>query len=198
MGNLAETLRAVGDLAGARSLQEAALETERRILGDEHPGTLTSISNLALTLSALGDLAGARSFQEAVLEDRRRILGDEHPDTLRSIGNLASTLRALGDLAGGRSLQEAALEARRRILGERHPDATISAWNLVLTLLDQGDQEEAGGIFVRDLAWLQEAEADDLGAKQRTIRGYLAEMAAGSDSGEEKQDPAGRGDEEGG
>jgi hypothetical protein len=89
------------------------------------------------------------------------------------------------------------LETHRRILGERHPDTTISAWNLLLTLLDQGD-DEAGGIFARDLAWLLEAEVDDLGASQRTIRGYLAEMAAGSGRGEDEQDPAGRGEEEGG
>jgi hypothetical protein len=67
--------------------------------------------------------------------------------------------------------------------------------NLVLTLLDQGDHEAAGGIFVRDLDWLQEAKFDDLGASQRTILGYLAETA-GSDGDKEEQDPAGRGDKE--
>jgi hypothetical protein len=114
------------------------------------------------------------------------------------MNNLAEILRALGDLARARSLQEAVLEGRRRILGERHPDTTISAWSLFLTLLDQGDHEAAGGILARDLAWLLEAEVDDLGASQRTIRGYLAEMAAGSGRGEDEQDPAGRGEEEGG
>jgi hypothetical protein len=196
IGNLAATLYALGDLAGARSLQEAVLEARRRILGDEHPDTLRSIGNLALTLSALGDMAGARSLQEAVLETERRILGDEHPGTLTSMGNLAATLSALGDLAGARSLEESVLEARRGILGDEHPDTTISAWSLFLTLLDQGDPEAAGGIFVRDLAWLLEAEPDDLGASQRTIRGYLAEMVAGSESSDGEQDPAGRRDKE--
>jgi eukaryotic-like serine/threonine-protein kinase len=44
MNNLAETLRAQGDLPGARALQEKALEARRRVLGEEHPATLTSIA----------------------------------------------------------------------------------------------------------------------------------------------------------
>ena len=40
MNNLAETLRAQGDLAGARGLQEQVLDLRRRVLGAEHPNTL--------------------------------------------------------------------------------------------------------------------------------------------------------------
>ena len=50
MSNLAETLCAQGDLAGARKLQEETLAIRRRVLGPEHPATLTSMNNLAETL----------------------------------------------------------------------------------------------------------------------------------------------------
>ena len=56
--------------------------SSRRVLGDEHPDTLTSMSNLAETLRAQGDLAGARALQERGAGGRRRVLGEEHPDTL--------------------------------------------------------------------------------------------------------------------
>ena len=39
--------RAQGDLNGARELYEKVLEISRRILGEEHPDTLTSMNNLA-------------------------------------------------------------------------------------------------------------------------------------------------------
>jgi len=133
MGNLALTLQAQGDLAGARKLEEQVLEIRRRILGDEHPDTLTSMNNLAMTLKAQGDLAGAREIQEQVLEIRRRILGDEHPDTLASMNNLALTLQAQGDLEGARKLQKQVLEITRRILGEEHPDTLTSMNNLAAT-----------------------------------------------------------------
>ena len=67
MNNLAVTLRAQGDLAGARALQERCSRPSGRLLGDEHPDTLTSMNNLAVTLRAQGDLAGARRAPGAVL-----------------------------------------------------------------------------------------------------------------------------------
>ena len=47
MNNLAETLQAQGDLTGARKLHEETLAIQRRVLGPEHPDTLTSMNNLA-------------------------------------------------------------------------------------------------------------------------------------------------------
>src|SRR5260370_42566242 len=79
-------------MAGGRGFGGEVLEARRRILGEEHPDTLNSISNLARTLAAQGDLAGARRLEEPVLEARRRILGEEHPDTLTSMDNLARTI----------------------------------------------------------------------------------------------------------
>jgi tetratricopeptide (TPR) repeat protein len=139
MNNLTATLRAEGDLAGAREKQEEVLEIRRRILGDEHPDTLTSIANLAGTLYAQGDLTGAREKEEEVLEIRCRILGDEHPSTLTSIANLAGTLYAQGDLTGAREKEEEVLEIQRRILGDEHPSTLTSIANLAETLRAQGD-----------------------------------------------------------
>ena len=97
MNNLAGTLWAQVDLAGARALEEQALAVRRRVLGEEHPNTLTSMNNLAGTLRAQGDLAGARALQEQALAVRRRVLGEEHPDTSVSAWNLFSTLHQADD-----------------------------------------------------------------------------------------------------
>jgi len=129
----------IGHAKAAKALQEIVLEARQRILGEEHPDTLTSMGNLAATLSAMGDLPGARTLAEKVLEASQRILGEEHPDTLRAMGNLAGTLLDQGDLPGARTLAEKVLEARQRILGEEHPDTLRAMGNLAGTLLDQGD-----------------------------------------------------------
>jgi len=104
MNNLAETLRAQGDLAGARGLHEQVLGLSRRVLGVEHPNTLRSMNNLALTLRDHGDLAGARSLQEQVLDVRRRVRGAEHPDTSVSAFNLFATLLRADEPESARSL----------------------------------------------------------------------------------------------
>ena len=53
MVNLAETRRTLGDLPGALGLQEQTLAGYRRVLGDDHPDTLTVMNNLAETAGPL-------------------------------------------------------------------------------------------------------------------------------------------------
>jgi tetratricopeptide (TPR) repeat protein len=136
---LAEARWAAGDLPGARKIHEQVLDVRRRVLGEEHPDTLTSMNNLAQTLYTQGDLPGARKIQEQVLDVRRRVLGQEHPATLTSMNNLAQTLKAQGDLPGARKIQEQVLDVSRRLLGEEHPATLASMNNLAQTLKAQGD-----------------------------------------------------------
>ena len=72
-------------------LDEDTLTRRRRVLGDDHPDTLTSASNLAVDLHALGEYQQARALDEDTLTRPRRVLGDDHPDTLISANNLAAT-----------------------------------------------------------------------------------------------------------
>ena len=110
-----------GDYRPAEQANRQALEARRRLLGPEHPDTLSSMNNLAEALRALGDAAGAAELHRQVLEARRRLLGPEHPDTLSSMNNLAGTLQALGDAAGAADLLRQVLEGRRRLLGPSTP-----------------------------------------------------------------------------
>lgn len=61
-----------GGLAGTRALLEQALDVSHRVLGEEHPNTLSSTSGLAETLKAQGELAGASAPHEQALDARRR------------------------------------------------------------------------------------------------------------------------------
>ena len=51
----------------ARALDEDTLARRRRVLGDDHPDTLTSANNLAADLRALGEHAAARELDEDTL-----------------------------------------------------------------------------------------------------------------------------------
>ena len=115
------------------------LAGRRRVLGAEHPDTLTAMNNLAVTTHARGDLAGARALLDQVVEPNRRLLGAEHPSTLIAMNNLAQTVHAQGDLAGARKLQEQVLEARRRLLGPEHPDTLTTMNDVAETMKAQGD-----------------------------------------------------------
>ena len=79
-------------------LTEQTLAGYRRVLGEDHPYTFTSMNNLATTRGDLGDLQGARQLLEQTLAGRRRLLGEDHPDTLASMNYLANVRRELGEL----------------------------------------------------------------------------------------------------
>jgi hypothetical protein len=97
---LGATRRDLGDLDGTRQLLKQALAGYRRVLGEDHPYTLTAMNNLATTRRDLGDLDGARQLHEQVLAGRRRVLGEDHPDTLNSMSNLAAVKRELEQRSG--------------------------------------------------------------------------------------------------
>ena len=61
-----------------------------RVLGPEHPDTLTTRNNLAAWRGEAGDAAGAVAAFAELLPLRERVLGPEHPDTLATRHNLAS------------------------------------------------------------------------------------------------------------
>ena len=99
-------LQVQGKLAEAEPYYREALEKRRRVLGEEHPDTLSSINNMGLLLRDQGKLDQAEPYYSEALEKSRRVLGEEHPDTLTSMSNLAGTLSDQGDLVGARSLQD--------------------------------------------------------------------------------------------
>ena len=59
MNNLARSVYAMGDWAGALVLQEKVLAASERVLGADDPDTLMAMNNLAANLAANGDRARA-------------------------------------------------------------------------------------------------------------------------------------------
>jgi Tetratricopeptide repeat len=72
---------------GAPLLQDA-----ERVLGPDHPSTLTARGNLANAYAAAGRAGKAIPLHQQALADRERVLGPDHPGTLASRNNLARRL----------------------------------------------------------------------------------------------------------
>src|SRR4051812_2272258 len=75
-------------------LTAMVMETRKRVLGQEHPSTLTSMANLASTYRNQGRWKEAEELDVKAMETRKRVLGQEHPDTLTSMANLAYTYKS--------------------------------------------------------------------------------------------------------
>src|SRR6267154_428749 len=90
-GNLALVYFEGGRWKEAEELFVQVMETRKRVLGAEHPDTLTSMGNLTSTYRDQGLWKEAEVLEVQVMETSLRVLRAEHPDTLKCMGNLAST-----------------------------------------------------------------------------------------------------------
>ncbi|KAJ5901450.1 hypothetical protein N7495_001978 [Penicillium taxi] len=68
----------------AEELEVQVMDTRKRVLGPEHPDTLTSMKNLALTYWTQRRWKEAEELEVQVMETSKRVLVPEHPDTLSS------------------------------------------------------------------------------------------------------------------
>ncbi len=136
-------LLAAGDAARAAATATSAIDLGNRLLGAEHPDTLSARANLALSYGQAGRTAEAIALQQAVLADRQRLLGAEHPDTLSARANLALSYGQAGRTAEAIALQQAVLADRQRLLGAEHPDTLSARANLALSYGQAGRIAEA-------------------------------------------------------
>jgi serine/threonine protein kinase/Tfp pilus assembly protein PilF len=146
---LADLYQRIGRYDDAYPLQESALATRRRTLGEEHPDTLASINSMGALLQLQGRPAEAELCHREALEKHRRTLGEEHPDTLTSISQLGTLLQVQGRLAEAEPFHREVLETRRRTLSAEHRQTLISIGNMGALLQLQGRLAEAE-VFVRE------------------------------------------------
>ena len=106
----------------------------KRVLGEEHPDTLSSMGNLAVVYYEDGRYVDAEALILEALEIEKRILGEEHPDTLTSLGNLAVLYEATGRNADAEPLYLEVLQVRTRVQGTEHPDTLKSMHDLAREL----------------------------------------------------------------
>ncbi len=138
--------------AQAIMIGERLVADQERILGPDHPDTLTVRNNLANAYQDAGRTDEAITLHEQDLAARERVLGPDHPDTLASRDNLALAYRDAGRLDEAISLHEQALAARERVLGPDHPHTLASRNNLALAYREAGRLDEAISLHEQTLA----------------------------------------------
>jgi tetratricopeptide (TPR) repeat protein len=153
--NLALSLLDQGKFADAEPLLRLLHEVEMRVLGAEHPSTLTTANNLASSLGEQGKYTDAERIQREVLGAKRRVLGAEHPDTLITAGNLADSLRNQGKYAETEAVEREVLGVQKYVLGAEHLDTLKTTNNLAITLVRQGQYVEAEELLQAALASFQ-------------------------------------------
>jgi tetratricopeptide (TPR) repeat protein len=127
----------------AEELEIQVLNISKRVLGAEHPHTLTAMTNLASTFWNQGRWQQAEELQIQVLDIRKRVLGAEHPDTLTAMVNLASTFWNQRRWQQAEELEIQVLDISKRVLGAEHPETLMAMENLASTFGNQERWQQA-------------------------------------------------------
>jgi len=140
---LAEQYEVLGLYEAALVQEELSLATRRRILGDAHEDTASSVSNLGVLLETLGKYAEAERCFEEALATRRALLGEDHRRTLISKGNLGNYYRVRGQLDKAEPLLRETLVGSRRTHGDKSRDTLIAMNTLGFLHISRGNAVEA-------------------------------------------------------
>jgi tetratricopeptide (TPR) repeat protein len=148
MGN---TYYDLGLYPQAQQQMERAVELRRRVLGEQHPDTLTSMHQLAGLYIFEGKHQPAEQLFAKVIEARRRTLGPKHLDTLDAMGDLALLYSEEGKYAQAEPLTIEVLEERRIRLGEEHKYTLITMNNLAQLYIFEGKYDKAESLLTKAL-----------------------------------------------
>ena len=151
--NLADIMRDLAQFQEARSVDEAVLQGQRELLGEEHPHTLRTRGSLAADLRALGYYQEARELDLETYRAWNREFGDEFPGTLSAAHNLALSYLLTGDFQRALAQDRLTLERRASVLGATHPRTLDSGAALARDLLEAGRYAEA--VIRMENVWAQ-------------------------------------------
>ena len=125
--------------AQAEDEYRGVLAARLRVLGADHPDTLTARHEIARMVSERGDHAGAEAEYRDVLAARLRVLGPDHPGTLVTRHAVAYEMAAQGDHAGAEAEYRDVLAARLRVVSPDHPDTLSVRHEIARMVAERGD-----------------------------------------------------------
>lgn len=146
-------LNKLGDSASqAIAVGEPLVADFERVLGLDHPDTLTARDSLAEAYQAAGRTAEAIPLYERTLGACERLWGADHPRTLNSRGGLAAAYGNAGRVSEAIPLLEHTVAGREKVLGLDHPDTLTVQRDLASAYRDAGRITEAIPLVEKILA----------------------------------------------
>lgn len=109
-----------GKLAEATEMSRKVLEMSRRVLGPEHPDSLSRMFDLGLVLHAGERFGDAEHVLQQLLPLREKVLGPSHPDTIAVMCSICEELFNLRKYEEARELLEEDLLRCKEAFGLDH------------------------------------------------------------------------------
>ncbi len=139
MGNLMMHLQRFDE---AEPLYEEALEIHTRVLGADHPFTVTDLHNMAWLAYYQGDYEKSEERFRQALETSRRIYGDKHPKLAEALGSNARCLQRLSRYEEAVARARESLAMTTEIFGPDNLKTADAMGTLAVILGEIGEIEE--------------------------------------------------------
>ena len=128
LGNIAACLQSAGKLSDAEAIYTDLLPTMRRVLGEDHPFTISVQCNVVMCSIMRGN-----NDVESATEVIRMFtveFGPDSPKTLTSRSALVSVLIRTGCFDEAETTMTELVGTMKRVLGANHPDTICAKMNL--------------------------------------------------------------------
>jgi hypothetical protein len=164
----------MGNSTDAVTLATKSMRARKKVLGQEHQDTLSSMAMVGSAYRLGGRWADAEKLEVQVMETSKEKLAADHPSTLSSMANLASTYGNQGRWDAAEELFVQVMETRRKKLGADHPSTLTSMGNLASTYRNQGRWDAAEELEVQ----VMETRRKKLGADHPSTLTSMANLAS--------------------
>ena len=158
-----------GTYEEAIKVAQQALALAERMLGPDHPDTLSGVNDLGVFYQAQGRMGEAEPLLKRAVAGREKALGPEDPATLMSIDFLGSLYLALGRYGEAEPLLKRAVATCEKTLEQDHPVMILSVNNLGVLYLKEGRYGEAEPLLKRGLAGYEQGLGPDHPATLRSV-----------------------------
>lgn len=148
---LGQTYRRLGELQKARSLLQTSVRVRSRLLGDNHPETLESMSALGLLERDQGRYAAADTLMGRVVAGRRALHGAADSTVVQALMFHGFIQRKLGKTEEAEQSLQSALRAHRSRRDAANILTAELLFNLASLLKTQGKLDEALPVQRRSL-----------------------------------------------
>ena len=159
MTELSNVFYDLGKYKEALFLLKKMLVGWRKVVGDNHPGTLNTLQDLGKACEELKDFKESEKHYRQVMETRRSLLGDDNKLVLQSAHRLGKVLKQQESDEKRKEAEEIlrqVVSKREIVLGKFHKDTLASASALGHTLLKRKCYQEAETWFRRVLTGTEE------------------------------------------
>jgi tetratricopeptide (TPR) repeat protein len=163
----------LGSYGQAEKFYQRDLEIARKVYGDHHQETASSLNNLAGAYDNQGKYDEAiELYLQAITIDEKGI-GKEHPGYATNLNNLAEVYRKQGKYDKAIELYKQAIGIGEKTIGKEHPGYAIHLNNLALAYDAQGKYDEAIQLFKQVL----EIDEKTIGKEHPNYASHLNNLA---------------------